>query len=277
MTLFKAIHATKVLALAGLVIVTTCIPLEARDWGGARGVQTRTNHVRMYQGRPGPRYEFGGMGYRNGWNRNRMHRRDWMANDGLPDVNTRTRHVRLPRYRPYPGPYTGRWEHRGGWVRDRAGNDIWTSGGRRHDGRPRIANGLPEVETRTRHVRLPQYRPYPGRYAEHWGSGGGWVRDRAGREIWTSGGQRRDYRQSYYGGDEYPDTIPGIGTYVGGISAYVDLGNGIYFNQEGDYGYADDGQSESPPQTRRGKIINVTPQTMNGSCAYEHGVCVIRR
>ncbi|WDZ76337.1 hypothetical protein PWG15_17310 [Ensifer adhaerens] len=277
MTLFKAIHATKVLALAGLVIATTCMPLEARDWGGARGVQTRTNHVRMYQGHPGRGFEFGGMSYRNGWNRNRIPRRDWAGNNGPPEVNTRTRHVRFPRYRPYPGPYAGRWEHRGGWVRDRAGNDIWTSGGRRHGGRTDIANGLPGVETRTRHVRLPQYRPYAGPYVERWGSGGGWVRDRAGREIWTSGGQRRNYRQGYYGDDGFPDSIPGLGAYGGGISAYIDLGNGIYFNQEGDYGYADEGQSEAPPQNKRGKIINVTPQTMNGSCTYEHGVCVIRR
>lgn len=283
MTLLQAIHATKVLALAGLLVATTCFPLEARDWRGAGGVQMRTNHVRMYQGRPGPRYEFGGMSYRNGWNRNRMPRRDWMSNNGLPDVNTRTRHIRLPRYRPYPGSYAGRWEHRGGWVRDRAGHDIWTSGGRRHDGRPRIvnglqeANGLPEVETRTRHVRLPRYRPYPGPYVERWGSGGGWVRDRAGRDIWTSGGQRRDHRPGRYDGDEFPGNIPGLGAYGGGISAYVDLGNGMYFNQEGNYGYADEGELAPPPQVKSGKIINVTPQTMNRSCAYEHGVCVIRR
>ncbi|MBK5566640.1 hypothetical protein [Ensifer sp. SSB1] len=279
MSLFRAIHATKVLALAGLVIATTCIPLEARDGGGARGFQMRTNHMRMSSDRSFPGYQVDRSGYRNGWNRNRMPRRDWMANNGLPEVETRTRHVRLPQYRPYPG-YGGGWEHRGGWARDRAGNDVWTSGGRRHDGRRGIDNGLPEVETRTRHVRLPQYRPYPGPYADRWGNGGGWVRDRAGREIWTSGGQRRDYRPNYYGSygnDEYPDTVPGIGTYVGGISAYVDVGNGIYFNQEGDYGYSDDGTYAPPPQSRRGKIINVTPQTMNSSCAYEHGVCVIRR
>ncbi|OCP12760.1 hypothetical protein BC374_14315 [Ensifer sp. LC13] len=162
-------------------------------------------------------------------------------------------------------------------MRDRAGNDIWTSGNRRHDGRPAIYGGLPEVDTRTRHVRLPRYRPYPGPNAERWGNGSGWVRDRAGRAIWTSSGRRNDYRPGIYGGDEFPDIIPGIGAYVGGISAYVDLGNGIYFSQEGDYRYADDSGYAPPPQVKRSKIITVSPQTMNRSCAYEHGVCVIRQ
>ncbi len=98
MTLFTAIHATKVLALAGLVIATTCIPLEARDWGGARGFQTRTNHIRMHSDRSG---------YRSGWDRNHMPRRDWMANNGLPEVNTRTRHVRLPDIAPTPATMPG--------------------------------------------------------------------------------------------------------------------------------------------------------------------------
>lgn len=282
MTLFRAIHATKVLALAGLVIAASFIPSQARDWGGGRGVQTRTNHIRMYSDRAYPRYNFNRSGYRNDWNRNRVPRRDWM--DGLSGVETRTRHIRLPRYRPYPGPYAERWgQRRGGWSRDRGGRDTWTSGGR-HDGRPAIVDGvsvsvdgLPGVETRTRHIRLPQNRPYPGPYAERWGRGGGWARDRAGNEIWTSGGYRNNYNRGVYGNDEFPDTVPGIGTYAGGISAYIDLGNGIYFNQEGDYRYADDGEYVPPRPAKRGKIINVTPQSMNGSCAWEHGICVIRR
>ncbi|HEV7319297.1 MAG TPA: hypothetical protein VGO04_11885 [Ensifer sp.] len=278
MVLFRAIHATKVLALAGLVIATSCIPLEARDRFGAGGVQTRTFHNRMYSGHSGgPRHEFGGMRYSSGWNGNRGSRRDWASNGGPPEVETRTRHNRLPHYRPYPGPYSDRFQHRGGWGRDRAGRDVWTAGGRR-DGRPGIYEMPPEVETRTRHVRLPDYRPYAGPYIDRGNGNGGWVRDRAGREIWTSGGQRRnDYRPGIYGGDEFPDIIPGIGTYVGGISAYVDVGNGIYFSQEGDYRYADEGDYAPPPRVNRGKIINVTPQTMNRSCTYEHGVCVIRR
>ena len=273
MILFRAIHATKVLALAGLVIATSYIPMEARDRGGLPEVQTRTRHVRMNADRPYPRHDFDRTGYRNDRDRHRGPRRDWASNGGPPEVNTRTRHVRLPRYRPYPGAYAGRSEQRGGWVRDGAGRDYWTSDARRHDGRPGIYDVPPQVSTRTRHVPLPQYRAKP----ERWGNGGGWMRDQAGREIWTSNNQGRDYRPNYYGGDEYPDVIPGIGTYVGGISAYVDVGNGIYFSQEGDYGYADEADFAPQPEARRGKIIDVTPQTMNSSCTYEHGVCVIRR
>ncbi|HEV7306228.1 hypothetical protein [Ensifer sp.] len=277
MILFRAIHATKVLALAGLVLATSCIPMQAADrsggWGGPPQAETRTRHIRMNSHRPYPRYDFDRMGSRRDWNR--MPRRDWADNGGPPEVETRTRHVRLPRYRP--GAYAGQWQHRGGWVRDRGGRDIWLSDARGQDRRPGIHDGLPEVETRTRHVRLPQYRPYTGRLVERWGDGGGWVRDRAGREIWTSSGRSSDYRQGVYGGDEFPDIIPGIGTYVGGISAYVDVGNGIYFSQEGDYRYADDGGLAPPAEVNRGKIIDVTPQTMNRACAYEHGICVIRR
>ncbi|WP_077968113.1 hypothetical protein [Ensifer adhaerens] len=269
MILFRAIHATKVLALAGLVIATSFIPMEARDRGGPPEMQTRTRHIRLNSDRPYPRHEFDRQGHRNDWNRNRGSRRDWASNGGPPELKTRVRHNRLPR--PYPGPYAGQWEHRGGWVRDRTGRDHWTSDARRHHGRPGIYDVPPQADTRTRHVRLPQYRTYP----ERWGNGGGWMRDRSGREIWTSSG--RDYRPNYYGGDEYPDIIPGIGTYVGGISAYVDVGNGIYFSQEGDYGYADEADFAPPPEAKRAKIIDVTPQTMNSACTYEHGVCVIRR
>ncbi|MEI2299214.1 hypothetical protein [Ensifer sp. MJa1] len=277
MTLFRAIHAIKVLALAGLFVATTIIPLEARDWGGSRGVQMRTNHVRMNSHRFYPRYNFNRMGHRGSWGRNGIPRRDWVSDNGLREPQIRTRHNRLPRYRYYDGPYTDRFGHRGGWMRDRAGRDIWTSGGRRNDGRPGIYDGLSEPQTRTRHNRFPGYRPYPGPYAERWGNGGGWIRDRAGREIWTTSGRPYSYGRGSYGGDDFPDSISGIGTYGGGISAYSDPGNGIYINVEGNYVYSDDGDYTQPPQGNRGKIINVTPKNMNSSCSYEHGVCVIRR
>lgn len=210
MVLFRAIHATKVLALAGLVIATSCIPMQAQDWGGPPEVQTRTRHIRMY-----PRHDFDRRDNRNHRGGSQISQRDW-ADKGPPEVDTRTRHVRLPRYRPH----TGRWKHRDG----------------------------------------------------------GWVRDRVGREIWISG-RRTDDRRGFYGGDDFPDYIPGIGTYAGGISAFRVPGNGIYFNRDRNdrYRYVDDAEFAPQPRRKGPKIITVSPKTMNRACAYEHGVCVIRR
>jgi len=112
MILFRAIHATKVLALAGLVIATSYIPMEARDRGGLPEVQTRTRHVRMNADRPYPRHDFDRTGYRNDRDRHRGPRSDWVSNGGPPEVNTRTRHVRLPRYRPDRDPAVPRLHER---------------------------------------------------------------------------------------------------------------------------------------------------------------------
>src|SRR5215217_1947123 len=55
----------------------------------------------------------------------------------------------------------------------------------------------------------------------------------------------REYRgnrdwQRTYGGDGFPSPVPGIGTYAGGLSAWRDPGNGIYFSRNND-GYFDYG------------------------------------
>ncbi|WP_156392507.1 hypothetical protein [Rhizobium sp. Root482] len=67
------------------------------------------------------------------------------------------------------------------------------------------------------------------------------------------------------------------GTYFGGLSAWTDPGNGIYFSSErGGYGYGTyDGETVYPPS--RPKIIHVNPRTASRACSYEAGVCVIRR
>ncbi|OCP18116.1 MULTISPECIES: hypothetical protein [unclassified Ensifer] len=217
MTLLRAIHATKVLALAGLLVATACLPVRAGDWGGPPEVQTRSRHIRLHSHRSFTRHQFERMGYRATYGRNQVPRNDWTAQNGPPEVETRGRHIRLPRYRPYDRHYTERRHYRDGWGRDQAMRNIWTSG------------------------------------------------------------DRYDYRPDIYGGDGLPDTIGSIGTYVGGISAYRDPGNGIYFSQEGNYRYYDDGQFAPPQPVKRAKIIVVSPKTFNHSCAWEHGVCVIRR
>ncbi|MDP9631841.1 UNVERIFIED_ORG: hypothetical protein J2W85_003920 [Ensifer adhaerens] len=225
MTLLRAVHATKVLALAGLLVATACLPVRAGDWGGPREVQTRTRHIRLYSHRSFSRHEFDRMGYRTTYSRNRLPRNQWAAENGPPEVETRTRHIRFPRYRPYDRQYSERLRYRDGWGRDQAVRNIWTSGDR-YDHRPD-----------------------------------------------SYGGERLDI----YGGDGFPDTIGSIGTYAGGISAYRDPGNGIYFSQQGNYSYYDDGQFAPPPQVKRAKIIVVSPKMLTRACAWEHGVCVIRR
>lgn len=217
MFLLRAIHATKVLTLAGLLVATACLPVQAGDWGGPPEVQTRTRHIRLHSQHSFSRYEFDRMGYRAARSRNQLPRNDWAFENRPREVETRTRHIRLPRYRPYDGYYTERLRYRDGWGRDRTAPSIWSLG---------------------------------DRYA---------------------------HRPDSYGGDGFPDTIGSIGTYAGGISAYRDPGNGIYFSQEGNYRYYDDGQFAPPPKVNRAKIIVVSPRTLNRSCAFEHGVCVIRR
>lgn len=217
MILFRAIHATKVLALATLVAASACLPVKAGDWGGPPEVQTRTRHIRLDSHRSFSRHDFERMGYRQARSRNTVPRNDWA-----------------------------------------------------------FENGLPEVETRTRHIRLPRYRPYDGRYAERLRYRDGSGRGQSVRHIWTSG-DRYDHGADIYGGDGFPDTIGGIGTYAGGISAYRNPGNGIYFGQEGNYRYYDDEQFAPPPKVNRAKIIVVSPKMLNRACAFEHGVCVIRR
>ncbi|MBP1873402.1 hypothetical protein LPJGGPFB_00131 [Ensifer adhaerens] len=217
MFLFRAIHATKVLALAGLLVATACLPVQAGDWGNSLEVQSRGRHVRLDSHRSFSRHEFDRMGYRSMRGGNSIPRNDWTAQNGLPDVNSRVRHIRLPKYRSYPGHYGERLRYRDGWARERSVSTIWTSG------------------------------------------------------------DRYNRRPDSYGGDGFPDTIGSIGTYAGGISAYRDPGNGIYFSQEGNYRYYDDGQFAPPPKVNRAKIIVVSPRTFNRACAFEHGVCVIRR
>lgn len=98
----------------------------------------------------------------------------------------------------------------------------------------------------------------------------------------------RDYRRNrdrtpyydYGSGGNFPSPVPGIGTYAGGISAWRDPGNGIYFSQDnyGGYGYGDVNIDVDIGAYMNGpRVLDVDPETMDRACSYEHGVCVIRR
>jgi len=86
----------------------------------------------------------------------------------------------------------------------------------------------------------------------------------------------RNYWESAYGGNALPSATSG-GTYFGGLSAWSDPGNGMYFYSErGGYGYYS-GATDSDYRAPRAKIIHVTPSTASSACSWEAGVCVIRR
>ncbi len=79
-----------------------------------------------------------------------------------------------------------------------------------------------------------------------------------------------------YGNYDFPTPIPDIGTYAGGLSAYRDEGNGIYFSRDGGYSYLAGDTVAAGPTSKRAKIIVVSPQVNASACSWEHGVCVVR-
>ncbi|WP_275785600.1 hypothetical protein [Pararhizobium gei] len=93
-------------------------------------------------------------------------------------------------------------------------------------------------------------------------------------------GTIRDYRAvrfqgSSYGSDDFPSGAGG-GTYFGGLSAWQDRGNGIYFQSERNaYDYEGDEMTDVY-RRHRVKIIRVNPRTAGRNCSWEAGVCVIR-
>ncbi|WP_068955307.1 hypothetical protein [Pararhizobium polonicum] len=126
---------------------------------------------------------------------------------------------------------------------------------------------------RNRNVRLS------GRSAERRHVERDYVRDRRpNRQIVVREYRRNDsnYWEPAYGGDGFPSKTRG-GTYFGGLSAWTDPGNGIYFRSERDaYGYYP-GNTDQDYRNPRPKIITVNPSTSGRACSWESGVCVIRR
>ena len=83
--------------------------------------------------------------------------------------------------------------------------------------------------------------------------------------------QDRMNHQEVIGGDGLPSILPGIGTYVGAVSAVSVRGNGIYF--------AVDNAALLGPTVilaPKAKIIEVDLEGDSSACSYEAGVCVIR-
>jgi hypothetical protein len=174
--------------------------------------------------------------------------------DGFGNVETRTRHVRIKHRTPH---------HTWRKARHRS---VTTVGGFASAG----SMGLPDVQTRTRHVR-PRY-PWPG-YSRHRYARPG--RDR-GPVIVINGGGYASGGYGSYGSYDFPTPIPDIGTYAGGLSAFRDEGNGIYFSRDGGYAYLAGETAAADPSSKRAKIIIVSPQVNASACSWEHGVCVVR-
>ena len=78
---------------------------------------------------------------------------------------------------------------------------------------------------------------------------------------------------SFTGTNGLPSYVRGIGTYAGGLSAARFGGSGIYFSAQGGGAYLPDSYRKSTVEPR---IIRVNQRTLNDSCHYEAGVCVIR-
>ncbi|WP_081158934.1 hypothetical protein [Ensifer aridi] len=182
-------------------------------------------------------------------------------NSGFGNVETRTRHIRLKHRLPHHA-----------WRRWHGGHRFF-AGRRRHrsvmsgfDDFPAFSSqGLPEVQTRTRHVRLKHRWPqYARRKWKH------------GAVIIINGGGYGSADYGSYGSYDFPTPIPDIGTYAGGLSAFREEGNGIYFSRDGGYRYAAEDFVGIAPPSKRAKIIIVSPQTNASACPWEHGVCVVR-
>ena len=75
-----------------------------------------------------------------------------------------------------------------------------------------------------------------------------------------------------YEGYGLPTALPGVGTYVGGISAVASPGNGNYFTIDGSIDLAAPARA-LPPSA---KIIDVGQRAENEGCDMQHGVCIIR-
>ncbi len=73
------------------------------------------------------------------------------------------------------------------------------------------------------------------------------------------------------GSDGLPSVVPGVGTFVGNLSAVRIKGNGIFI-------------AVDRPATRRNEavpapkaqIIEISAENEDGACSFEAGVCVIR-
>ncbi|WP_341857936.1 hypothetical protein [Sinorhizobium medicae] len=128
----------------------------------------------------------------------------------------------------------------------------------------------PDFQTRTRHVRprTPWSRFPWHRHAR---------RGRDHRPVVIIGGGEHSFGgDGGHGNHDFPTPISDIGTYAGGLSAYRDEGNGIYFSRDGGYSYLAGDTIVRNTSSKRAKIIILSPQVNASACSWERGVCVVR-
>jgi hypothetical protein len=79
------------------------------------------------------------------------------------------------------------------------------------------------------------------------------------------------HEQSVFGGDGLPSVVPGVGTFVGSLSAVRIKGNGIFIALD----------RRAPrhavivPEPKV-QIIEISAENEDSACSFEAGVCVIR-
>lgn len=79
------------------------------------------------------------------------------------------------------------------------------------------------------------------------------------------------HEQSVFGGDGLPSVVPGVGTFVGNLSAVRIKGNGVFI--------ALDRQmrtNRAPASAPKVQIIEISAENQDSACSFEAGVCVIR-
>ncbi len=79
------------------------------------------------------------------------------------------------------------------------------------------------------------------------------------------------HQQSVFGGDGLPSVVPGVGTFVGSLSAVRIKGNGIFIAL--DRRQPRHSVIVAAPKVQ---IIEISAENEDSACSFEAGVCVIR-
>ena len=79
------------------------------------------------------------------------------------------------------------------------------------------------------------------------------------------------HERSIIGSDGLPSVVPGVGTFVGNLSAVRIKGNGIFIAIDRRTTH----RSVAAPAPKA-QIIEISAENEDGACSFEAGVCVIR-